>query len=55
MQRTGERDANALKRELIVRVEETSRASAQTIYAVLSDLSTHTVWAGERQGKKSVC
>ena len=53
MQRTGERGANALKRELVVRVEATSRASAETVYAVLSDLPTHTVWAGERQGKKT--
>lgn len=53
MQRTGERGANALKRDLVVRVEETSHASAETVYAVLSDLSTHTVWAGERQGKKT--
>ena len=54
MQRTGERGANALKRDLIVRVEATSRASAETVYAVLSDLSTHTVWAGERQGRRRV-
>ena len=36
-----------------MRVEATSRASAETVYAVLADLSTHTVWAGERQGKRT--
>ena len=53
MQRTGERGANALKQELVVRVEATSGASAEQVYAVLADLSTHTVWAGERQGTKT--
>lgn len=53
MQRTRERGANALKRELLVRVEATSRATPQAVYAVLADLSTHLVWAGERQGKKT--
>jgi polyketide cyclase/dehydrase/lipid transport protein len=53
MQRTGERGANALKQELVVRVEATSRASADEVYAVLADLSTHTVWAGEQQAKKT--
>ena len=53
MQRTGDRSANALKKELVVRVETTSRASSDTVYAVLVDLRTHRVWAGERQGKKT--
>ena len=53
MQRTGERGANALKQELVVHVEATSGASAEHVYAVLADLSTHTVWAGERQGTKT--
>jgi hypothetical protein len=53
MQRTGERGANALKQELVVRVEATSRASVDEVYAVLADLSTHTVWAGERQARKT--
>lgn len=53
MQKTGERGANALKRELVVRVEETSRASVDQVYGVLADLSTHTVWAGERQARKT--
>ena len=53
MQRTEERGGNALKQELVVRVEATSRASADQVYAVLADLSSHTVWAGERQAKKT--
>lgn len=53
MQRTGERGANALKQELVVHVEATSGAPAEHVYAVLADLSTHTVWAGERQGTKT--
>ncbi len=46
MQRTGERGANALRRELVVRVEATLGASADQVYAVLADLSTHTVGGG---------
>ena len=53
MQRTRDRRANALKRDLVVRVEATSKATPEAVYAVLADLSTHTVWAGERQGKKT--
>jgi len=53
MQKTRDRGANALKRELVVRVEATSRATTGAVYALLADLSTHTVWAGERQGKRT--
>jgi hypothetical protein len=53
MQRTGDRSANALKKELVVRVEATSAAKPQTIYELLADLSSHLVWAGERQAKKT--
>jgi hypothetical protein len=53
MQKTSERGANALKQDLVVRVEATSRSTAETVYAVLADLSSHTVWAGERQGKRT--
>jgi hypothetical protein len=53
MQRTGERGANALKRDLVVRVEATSRAATEAVYAVLADLPSHIVWAGERQGKRT--
>jgi uncharacterized protein YndB with AHSA1/START domain len=53
MQKTGDRGANALKQDLVVRVEATSRATTEAVYAVLADLSSHTVWAGERQGKRT--
>jgi hypothetical protein len=53
MQRTGERSANALPKELVVRVEARSAGSSEDVYAVLADLSTHLVWAGERQGKRT--
>ncbi len=53
MQHTGDRGANALKRELVVRVEAISRATAEAVFAVLADLGSHMVWAGERQGKRT--
>jgi uncharacterized protein YndB with AHSA1/START domain len=53
MQRTGDRSANALKKELVVRVEATSAATPERVYDLLADLSSHLVWAGERQGKKT--
>jgi hypothetical protein len=53
MQKTGDRGANALKQDLVVRVEATSQATTGAVYAVLADLSSHTVWAGERQGKRT--
>jgi uncharacterized protein YndB with AHSA1/START domain len=53
MQRTGNRSANALKQELVVQVEATSRVTPEAVYAVLADLGTHVVWAGERQGKRT--
>jgi hypothetical protein len=53
MQKTNDRGANALKQDLVVRVEANSRARTETVYAVLADLSSHTVWAGDRQGKRT--
>jgi hypothetical protein len=53
MQRTGDRSANALRKELVVRVEATSTASPATVYGVLADLSSHLVWAGVRQSRKT--
>jgi hypothetical protein len=47
------RSANALPRELVVRVEEPSSASSESVYEVLADLRTHAVWAGEQQGKRA--
>lgn len=51
MQRTGHRGANALRQDLVVQVDATSRATARAVYGVLADLASHVVWAGERQGK----
>jgi hypothetical protein len=45
--------ANALGRELVVRVEERSSASPGSVYGVLADLRSHTIWAGERQKPKT--
>jgi hypothetical protein len=49
-QTTGAR-ANALKRELVIAAEATSRASAEQVYDVLADLRSHRIWAGDRQKK----
>ena len=53
MQKTGDRSANALKKELVVRVEAGSAAAPETVYGVVADLSSHLVWAGERQSRKT--
>ncbi len=53
MQKAKDRGANALKQELVVRVEVASRATTEAVYDVLADLLSHTVWAGERQGKRT--
>jgi hypothetical protein len=53
MRRTGIRGANALDRELVVRVEDGAHVSADVVYAALADLRTHLEWAGERQGPRS--
>jgi len=52
-QGTGTGRANALKHELVTRVEERSAAPADVAYDVLTDLPSLLVWAGERQGKKT--
>jgi hypothetical protein len=49
-QRTG---ANALKRELVVRVEVECRVPPEVVYDVLADVRTHLIWAGEQQGEKT--
>ena len=41
--------ANALRREIEVRVVGQSRASAEQVFDVLADLRSHLSWAGERQ------
>jgi uncharacterized protein YndB with AHSA1/START domain len=53
MQRMGERRANALESELVLRVEATSKASPEAVYEVLSDPRTHLRWAGEQQKPKT--
>jgi hypothetical protein len=45
--------ANALKREFVVRVEIESRASAEAVYDVLADISSHLRWAGQMQREKN--
>ena len=45
--------SNALKREIAIRVEATSRASAEEIYDVLADIGSHLKWAGEMQRQKN--
>ena len=45
--------ADALKgRELRVHLEEASRAPAEVVYDLLSDIRTHLEWAGTRQPKE---
>ena len=45
--------ANALGRELVVRIEETSSASPEVVYEILEDLRSHGIWAGDRQKKNT--
>ena len=47
----GKGRANALKQELVVRLEETSRAPAETVYDRLADIPSHLEWGGRRQRK----
>lgn len=49
MQKAENTAGNALKQELVVRVEEASSASPASVYQVLADLRSHEIWAGERQ------
>jgi hypothetical protein len=44
---------NVLKHEIRVRVEATSRASADEVYDVLADIRSHLKWAGEMQRQKN--
>jgi hypothetical protein len=50
-QATGRR-ANALKREIVVRVEAGSAAPPAAVYDLLADLPSHLDWAGARQKPK---
>lgn len=47
--RTSGPRANALDREIVTRAARTTRASAEAVWAVLTDLSTHREWGGTRQ------
>ena len=51
--REGTGRANALRREIQVRVEVISRASAEEVYDVLADIGSHLKWAGEMQRQKN--
>jgi uncharacterized protein YndB with AHSA1/START domain len=52
-QRTGRDGANALKREIEVEVEHRASTSAEAVYDVLSDPSTHAAWGGVPPKKRS--
>lgn len=41
--------ANALKGELTIRMEESCRAPAETVYDLLADIPGHLEWAGRQQ------
>jgi hypothetical protein len=45
--------ANALRDEIVVETQATTSASAETVYEVLADLSSHLEWAGTRQRAKA--
>lgn len=45
--------ANALKGELAVRLEETSRAPAEAVYDLLADVRSHLEWGGRMQPKRN--
>jgi hypothetical protein len=55
MQKTGDRGANALKQDLVVRVEATSRAPTEAVYAVLADLSATSCGLGSGRGSAPGC
>ena len=52
-QRKGGPRANALKREMVIRAEASSRAPAEVVYDVLAEVRTHLIWAGEWQKKNT--
>jgi hypothetical protein len=45
--------ANALERELTVRIEESSTAPPAVVYDLLADIRSHLEWGGRRQSKKT--
>lgn len=44
--------ANALKRELVVRLEATSSAPIEAVYDLLADIPSHLEWGGQQQKKR---
>lgn len=52
-QRAGTAGANALKRPIHVHAEQTCAAPPEAVYGLLADPTSHLVWGGERQGKKT--
>jgi hypothetical protein len=52
-QQKGSGRANALKGELVIRLEEASTAPVEAVYELLADIRSHLEWAGNRQPKKN--
>ncbi|HJS27411.1 MAG TPA: SRPBCC family protein [Actinomycetota bacterium] len=46
-----QRKGNALKGEIVVRVQESIAASAEVVYDLLADVGSHLEWGGTRQKK----
>ena len=44
--------ANALRGELVVRLQESSKAPADAVYDLLADIPSHLEWGGRQQKKK---
>ena len=44
--------ANALKRELVVRLQESTEAPPEAVYDLLADVPGHLEWGGRQQKKK---
>ena len=52
-QQRGSGRANALKGELLIRLEEASTAPAEAVYELLADVRSHLEWGGKRQPKEN--
>jgi hypothetical protein len=50
-QRTANGRANALKREIVVHLQEESGASPEAVYDLLADVRSHLEWGGSKQKK----
>jgi hypothetical protein len=48
-----QRKRNALKGEIVVRVEEAVAAPAEVVYGLLADVRSHLEWGGRMQTKKT--